>query len=352
MTFSDAPPTRAAALAYLAAMRSNSRVAPALISNPMARTNWRSVGHARLVELLPDARSCLQTPSPEALGQALNYLLFERHANVVVVNGGDGTIHHTLNAAVRVVSAASEVLGKPVPLPRFLFVRGGGMNMLARVFETRGHPVRTLEQFNQRARGARVGTLPTRRVPLLSVEEPDGSERLGYIFGSELVFNAMTMYERFGQGYPGLARFLWEVARGYLFKTDLWHRYQHLLDPPATPLVIDGEVHETYTSLVATTVPLQLVKGVVATVREMSAPGKMNAVAVLSTDKGEVIRRIPQLMLGAPAPGVAYRRDVAEIGVAGPYLLDGERVDRPAGNPTGPLRVRGSRWVVDGIWLA
>ncbi|PKN56555.1 MAG: hypothetical protein CVU56_15490 [Deltaproteobacteria bacterium HGW-Deltaproteobacteria-14] len=339
-------------LAYLGAMRSNSRVAPALVSNPMARTNWRSVAHARLVSLMSDPRACLETPSPDALGQALNYLLFERHANVVVVNGGDGTIHHTLNAAVRVVTAASAVIGKPVPLPRFLFVRGGGMNMLARVFRTRGHPVRTLERFTRRARGARLGTLPTRGVPLLGVTEPDGSERLGYIFGSELVFNAMTMYERFGQGYPGLARFLWEVARGYAFRTALWHRYEHLLDAPETPLVIDGEVYPRYTSVVATTVPLQLVKGVIATVREMSAPGTMNAVAVLATDKGEVIRRIPQLMLGAPAAGVTYRHDVGELAVYGPYTLDGERVDRLNGNQAAPLRVRGTRWVVDGIWLA
>ena len=339
-------------LAYLAAMRSNSRVAPALVSNPMARTNWRSVAHERLVKLLPDRRACLQTPAPDALDAALNYLLFERHANVVVVNGGDGTIHHTLNAAVRVVSRAAAVVGRPVPLPRFLFVRGGGMNMLARVFETRGHPVRTIERFNQRARGARVGTLPTRGVPLLSVVEADGSERLGYIFGSELVFNAMTMYERFGQGYRGLARFLFEVARGYAFRTELWRRYGHLLDAPATPLVIDGEVHPRYTSVVATTVPLRLVKGAVATVREMAAPGTVNAVAVLATDKGEVIRRIPALMLGAAAEGVAYRRDVREIVVHGRYTLDGELVDRPGGNPAEPLRVRGTPWVVDGIWLA
>lgn len=337
---------------YLVGMRSNARVRPALISNPMARTNWRSVGHARLVPLMPDPRACLETPSPEALKPALRYLLFERYANVVVVNGGDGTIHHTLNAAAQVVTEAAAVVGRDVPLPRFLFVRGGGMNMLARVFETRGHPVRTLEKFAARARGARLGTLPTRSVPLLAVSEPGGEERLGYIFGSELVFNALTMYERFGQGYAGLARFLWEVAWGYAFRTELWQRYGHLLDAPEGALGVDGDRYPRYTSVVATTVPLQLIKGAVATVREMSAPGTMNVVAVLATDKGQVIRAIPKLMVGAPTAGVVYQRDVRGLTLEGPYTLDGERIDRPGGNPAGALTVRGSRWVVNGIWLA
>ena len=318
----------------------------------MARTNWRSVAHGRLVALMPDARACLETPSPAALAPALRYLLFQRLANVIVVNGGDGTIHHTLNAAVRVVTEAAAATGRFVPLPRFLFVRGGGMNMLARVFETRGHPVRTLERFAARARDARLGTLPTRGVPLLGVVEPDGRERLGYIFGSELVFNALTMYERFGQGYRGLARFLWEVARGYTLRTALWERYGHLLDAPLTPLSVDGDVHPRYTSVLATTVPLQLVKGAVATVRDMAAPGTVNTVAVLTTDKGEVIRKIPSLMLGAPTAGVHYQRDVKELHLFGPYTLDGERIDRPGGDPHGALIVRGTPWVVDGIWLA
>jgi len=324
------------------------------VSNPLAKTNWRSVAHDRLVELLPEPDASRETPNLAALEPALEALLFEHGINVLIVNGGDGTIHHTLNAAIRVVDREAQRLGRRVPLPLFLFVNGGGMNMLARVFGSRGHPVRTLEKFLRRARGARFGSLPKRGVPLLAAREQE-LVRYGYIFGSALVFNALTMYERFGQGYPGLARFLYEVGAGYAFRTEIWHRYGHLLDAPATPLVIDGDSFPRYTSVVATTVPLQLVKGFVATVRKMASPGGMSVVAVLPTDKGEVIRTIPWLMLGAQSDGIVYRHDVHRLALHGAYTLDGERFDRGSArgdDPTDtPLEVIGTDRVVWGVWL-
>jgi len=344
---------------YLRGLEPNARVRPGLLSNPLARTNWQSVGHDRLLDLLPDRAASRETPNVDALEPALEELLFDHGVNVLVLNGGDGTIHQTLNAAIRVVDRATEASGVKVSLPNFLFVNGGGMNMLARVFGSRGHPVRTLKRFLARARGARFGSLPKRGVPLMAVH-PMGADwtpsiepiRYGYIFGSELVFNALQMYERFGQGYVGLTRFLFEVGAGYAFRTELWNTFGHLLDAPETPLVIDGETFPRYTSVVATTVPLQLVKGVVATVRQMASPGGMNVVAVLPTDKGEVIRTIPNLMFGADADGVVYRRDVRRVVVHGAYTLDGERFDRHEADAAGaPLEVRGSARVVWGVWL-
>ena len=339
---------------YLRGLEPNARVRPGLLSNPLARTNWRSVGHDKLLAILPEPAASRETPNLAALEPALEVLLFEHHINVLILNGGDGTIHQTLNAAIRVVDRATARLGRRVPLPLFLFVNGGGMNMLARVFGSRGHPVRTVRRFQARARGGRFGSLPKLGVPLLAVQEsPDAELRYGYIFGSELVFNALTMYERFGQGYPGLARFLYEVAAGYTLRTELWNKYGHLLDAPTTSLTIDDTIYPHYTSVVATTVPLQLVKGLVATVRRMASPGGMNAVAVLPTDKGEVIRAIPRLMVGAPTPDIVYCNDVRRIAVHGAYTLDGERFDRAAsrGERPGPLEVIGTSRVVWGVWL-
>lgn len=330
---------------YLAGLDPNARVKPGLLSNPLAKTNWRTVGHTKLRALLPDPDAAYETPSIGALEGALEALLLGHAVNVLVLNGGDGTIHHTLNAALRVTERHH------IPTPLFLFVNGGGMNMLARVFGTRGHPIRTMDKFLSHARGARFGTLPKRGVPLLATREPSGALRYGTIFGSELVFNALTMYERFGQGYPGLARFVFEVAAGYTLRTALWNRFGHLLDAPLTPLVIGRETFARYTSVVATTVPLQLVKGAVATVRSMASPGGMNVVGVLPTDKGEVIRLMAPLALGANAKGVVYRRDVPRVVVHGAYTLDGERFDRHESDAKAPLEVIGTRRIVWGVWL-
>ena len=131
---SSLPPTDPVRVAsYLRGLEPNARIRPGLLSNPLARTNWQSVGHDRLLELLPDRSASRETPNVHALEPALGELLFEHGVNVLVLNGGDGTIHQTLNAAIRVVDRASEATGLKVPLPLFLFVNGGGMNMLARV---------------------------------------------------------------------------------------------------------------------------------------------------------------------------------------------------------------------------
>lgn len=330
---------------YLAGFDPNARVKPGLLSNPLAKTNWRTVGHRRLRALLPDTEAAIETPSIGALEGALEELLLARAVNVLVLNGGDGTIHHTLNAAIRVTDRHH------IPMPLFLFVNGGGMNMLARVFGTRGHPVRTMEKFLWHIRGARFGSVPKRGVPLLAAREPNGALRHGTIFGSELVFNALTMYERFGQGYPGLARFLFEVAAGYALRTEMWNRFGHLLDAPKTPLTIGHETFARYASVVATTVPLQLVKGAIATIRTMASPGGMNVVGVLPTDKGQVIKLIAPLGIGAPATGLVYRRDVPRVVVHGAYTLDGERFDRHEADATQPLEVVGTRRIVWGVWL-
>jgi hypothetical protein len=225
------------------------------------------------------------------------------------------------------------------------------MNMLARVLGTVGHPVDTLRRFLRLTRGARLGSIPRRPVPLLAVREASGLLRHGYIFGSELVFNALTMYERFGQGYLGLGRFLWEVAAGQALKTDLWRRYRHLLEPPATPLALDEEVHPRYAAAVATTVPLQLVKGLVAAVRHVAAPGAMNALAVLPTAPEDLINLIPRLMIGAPADGV-LRRTSRRLALAGPYTLDGERFDRHGEAREAALEVHGTERVLWGVDLS
>ncbi len=350
--FERRPPRDDEVRAYVDACRPDAPVRPGMLSNPMAATNWRSVAHDRLARRMPDPAACVSTPSLADLPWGLGYLLFQRRCNVLVINGGDGTIHHAVNATLEVVEQASQRLGAPVPLPSFLFVNGGGMNMLARTFDTRGHPVRTLDRFLATSRDTPLAQLVTRWVPLLSVREPSGRLRHGFIFGSELVLNALTMYERFGQGYRGLTRFFYEVAAGITLQTELYRRYGHLLDAPDTPLVVDDIVHPRYTAAVATTVPMLLLKGLVGTIRRTAPPGRLNTVAVLETDKARVVGTIPRLLVGAPHPGVLYG-EARRLRLHGPYTLDGERLTRLEADPDDPasdvIEVGGTQRVIRGV---
>jgi hypothetical protein len=336
---------------YLDACRNESTIRPGLISNPMARQNWRSVGHDRLVGLMPDPHTCISTPSLGHLHEALHTLIFERGCNVLAVNGGDGTIHHTINVAMQVVAAAEEETGEVVPLPTFLFVNGGGMNMLARAFKTRGHPVLTMRRFLKQARGRRLGNLPCQDVPLLQITEPDGKRRYGFIFGSELVLNALTMYERFGQGYRGLSRLIFEVSRGHLFNTELWRAHAHLLEPPSTALEVDEVVFPSYGCAVASTIPMTLARGLIVSVKRASSVGRMHAIAVLEQDIGRLIRSLPRLMRAAEGPAIRQIESVGRLVVQGPYTIDGELIARMDQSKGTRVEVDGVDRSIRGVWL-
>ena len=316
-----------------------------LVSNPLAKTNWRSVAHERLRTLMPDPDLAISTPSIEQVPEAVAELLLTRGCNVLAINGGDGTIHTLVEATLGVLRERSPSL----PTPLFLLLNGGGMNMLARTFDTRGHPVKTVRRFLDHTERVPLGALTTRHVPMLEVHEPDGVVRHGFIFGSELVLNALTMYERFGQGYRGLMRLFGAVGAGVLFETELWSRFGHLLEPPRTPMALDGVERSSYGCAVASTVPLTLMLGLIRSMNRRARPGRMEGFVITETDANRLVSMIPALLTGREHPAVAPVTDAREMTLYGPYTLDGERfihLDADA-----PIRVRGSQEVFKAVWL-
>ena len=333
---------------YLRSNAPDARVRLGLISNPLAKTNWRSVAHARLCKLLDEPSMAISTNSVEEVPRALERLLFEEGCNVLAVNGGDGTIHGVVQAAIELLESRSND-GVTLPLPIFLLLNGGGMNMLARTFDTRGHPVKTLRRFLERFSGASLGALTLRHTSLVEVHEPDGHVRHGFIFGSELVLNALTMYERFGQGYRGLARLFGAIGAGAVFETELWRRFGHLLEPPTTPLVVDGVVRSPYSCVVISTVPLTLLLGLVQTLKRRARPRKLEGLIIEETDPSKVISMIPALLFGRAHAQVRPVEDALEVKLHGPYTLDGERFTHVAAGA--PIRVCGSSRGFRALWL-
>lgn len=316
-----------------------------LLSNPMAATNWRSVAHRRLVHLLPDPSLAISTPSVSHVDQALERLLIGSGCNVLAINGGDGTIHTTLQALIRLLGNR----GLKASLPTLLFLNGGGMNMLARTFDTRGHPVKTLARFVAWTRGRTYGEIERRSVPLLAVKEGDEAQRYGVIFGSELVLNALTMYERFGRGYRGLSRLLAEVVLGSVMETETWKTFHHLLDPPKHPLSIGEGPPTAYMCAVASTVPMTLALGTIRTLTRHARPGHFESMIIEPRDVAGLVQLIPGLMMERPQPGVMSCSDVASIALRGSYTLDGERFTHLTSEDE--IHVTGTDIVIDGVWV-
>jgi hypothetical protein len=170
-------------------------------------------------------------------------------------------------------------------------------------------------------------------------------ERLGFIFGSELVHNALSLYERFGRGYRGLSRFFGALATGYLTRNETWERFGHLIEAPDSALEIDGLRREGYGALVATTVPMTLAQGLVRTLTEHPPRGRMNVIEVQARSPVSIIATIPFLLAGSRGPGFEYNTEARKICLNGPYTLDGELF----GREPGPLEISVSGREIEGI---
>lgn len=311
---------------YIYACRPAAKIKLGLLSNPMAKTNWRSVGHDRIVNLLPHDAVAISTRSLAELEDAISTLLFRHHCNVIVVNGGDGTIHHTLNMVIEVCRKKSHEVGMVVPLPTFLFINGGGMNMLARVVGAKQRPEKSVRLFVSACRGNNYGSLKTIEIPLLKVSY-DGVVRYGYIFGSEMIKNALVMYERFGQGYAGLAKLLVQAHHGYLFRTEFWYQFGHLIDPPQTALGLNETIYKPYAGLLATTVPMSIGKSLITAITSMAPKKKFNALAVIDTEIASLLKMLPKLMRAQQVAGTI--RQVSDSAfLTGSFTLDGELFER------------------------
>ncbi len=325
-TLRDPPALEARAIqAYRARQDAAAPVALGVITNPFSRTNARSRLYDRLLpDALPDPAASLTTHTLAEFDAALRVLLLERHVNVLGLNGGDGTLHLGVNRLLALQQAVLAETGEALPLPRLLFLNGGTLNVVSRATGTQGNPLRTVREFVRASAGRSLGVLDTRRVRLLAVSAGDAPVRYGFIFGTEVVANALEMYTLFGEGYVGLGRMLSEVGLGYTVGTRLWREHGWKLDATRRPIAVDGEEHRRNLAAVACTIELSLVKGLITAIRP-PGEGRGFAVRLLTeTHPGRVIRSIPALMVGAPVPGVLDRTDAHELVSYGGYTLDGE----------------------------
>jgi hypothetical protein len=260
--------------------------------------------------------------------------MLARGVNVLAVAGGDGSLHHALQP----LSLDGGIWpGVVVPLAH------GTMNIVATsITRSSGSRLeRTLSTLAQRPFGA----IPRKPQRVLAVSGPGGGARYGFVFGSELVKNALEMYEAFGGGSAGLARLLFETTRGPLFQTELWKKESWRLTPPETPVLVDGRAIPRYAVAFAATCDLATFGG---SVRALVPPGSVGFSARVITEMRttRLIRMIPSLMRLGDVDGVSEFREARTLALHGGFTLDGEVFDRAAREPLtlsvhGPLAVLG-----------
>lgn len=280
-----------------------------ILNNPRAARNRRHPDTgARLARRLGD----LGLVRDAATHQALDAALAEFRAagiDTLAVNGGDGTCHLALSAAVAAWGGA--------PLPRLLVLRGGTMNTLAGNHGLSGDPEALLEAELSRRRAGVPSPVVER--DLLRVEADGRPAVHGFLFGTG---GSVTFLERFyawGRPSPLRAWLLLGLAAGSALVGGPLG--QALTRRELLRVAADGDewADQPYLTLIAGTVP-SLGLGFQALSRCDEQPGFFHAVGVHGT-LPQVVRLLPRVHRGAP-----WRRRAALDVVARQLTVEGEGV--------------------------
>ncbi len=170
-----------------------------VITNPRSRQNKRDpAGMRRLAYLIGNRGVAEATRSLDDLYRVAEE--FKRESiDILGINGGDGTIHHTLTAFIKVYGDQ--------PLPPVAILRGGTMNTIANSLGIKGDPAKLLFELVDKYHNDEP--MPTFHKEVLAV-----GDAYGFIFGSGLMANFLEMYYGTGRPSPSMAARL--LLRGIL----------------------------------------------------------------------------------------------------------------------------------------
>jgi diacylglycerol kinase family enzyme len=279
-----------------------------IVNNPNSRRNRRHPGVARrLRALLREDGELLDASTPEELARALETFRSAR-ADVLGVNGGDGTGHYVLTALARAWGGE--------PLPPIVLLRGGAMNTVADGNGVHGGPERILRAVLARRR--RGEPLHTVERDLLRVRADGGEPRYGFIFGTGSVVTFLEAYYATGHPSPTTAALL--VARAMASALVNGRFAASLARRERLRVETDGDEWPagSFLALAAATTP-DIGFGFRAFHRCDEQPGFFHAVGVTGS--------LPALALSVPRirRGRPWRRRVAQDEVARTLAVEGDR---------------------------
>lgn len=120
----------------------------------------------------------------------------DKEVEIICINGGDGTQHYVTNEIVK-------EYGEKGPFPAIVPLRGGVMNMLAKNFNIKGNPAKTLiavKNLYLLNKGS-GGLLPVKKCWTLHVSSPAmDKSRLGFVYGTGIGYKLLLKY--YGKGVP------------------------------------------------------------------------------------------------------------------------------------------------------
>lgn len=293
-----------------------------LLNNLQAGSNRDQVW--RLLQMLRDYPDVLhvETDSARAVPEALSDLS-RQEVDLLVVNGGDGTLAYAL----------TEILEHRVfddRVPRIAVLRGGRTNMTALDLGCSRNPVRSLEELINAARHGRIEERTQRRDVLRC--EYGNEVRCGMFFGGGVIHRGIdVVHSSFPQGRARGVFGSTVVAGGLLAKLPL-SRGNGILAPDKAQIMLDGQLVAPgeFTVFMASTLPRLF-----SQLRPFwgSGPGGVRFTA-LAADATHLVRTLPGILAGRPNRYVREENGYlsrnckrAELRFDCGFTVDGEQTD-------------------------
>jgi hypothetical protein len=275
-----------------------------------------------VLELLRDYPEVVheETESAALLGAAIRRLA-RRDLDLLVVNGGDGTLQHAL----------TEILDRQPfsRLPLIAPLRGGRTNMTALDLGADRDPVRGLRRLIEDARAGRLAPRVVRR-PVLRVELERGRRvEYGMFFGVGMIRRAIALTLGLfpeGRSQGGFGAGL--VTLGLIAKA-AFRRHQGVIQPDKIQIRLDGEGVAAGEFLLAIATSLErLFWGIDPFWGPGAGPVRFTSIA---SDARRILAVAPRILLGRgdstarPEDGYTSRRvERAQLLFDSGFTIDGE----------------------------
>ncbi len=199
------------------------------------RTGRSSPEVRRILSLLRDYPDVLheETTNVRAVPEALTSLA-RQNVDLLVVNGGDGTLQHALTQ----ILTTDEFEQLPLVAP----LRGGRTNMSALDLGAHRNPVKGLRGLLEDVEAGRIARRMVDR-PVLRVESlRDRQVSYGFFFGAGMIHRAITLtHELFPSGKLQGAVGAGLVTAGLILRASV-KRLEGILTPDKAQIVLDGEL--------------------------------------------------------------------------------------------------------------
>lgn len=211
-----------------------------VVTNPRSRVNKRDPSKmVTLAYLLGSQGAAEATKSLDDLYRVAETFKAAQ-IDILGINGGDGTIHVTLTAFLKVYGGA--------PFPKVAILRGGTLNTIAKGLGIKGETQQILyDVIDRYHQGEELKTVSAN---VLQV-----NDQYGFIFGNGLVANFLDAYYSTGKPSPmtgatTLLRTIGSAILGTAFTKRLFRRFRG-------KVTADGETwaREDFVTITAATVP-------------------------------------------------------------------------------------------------